>query len=74
MNNPNFSIDLRLLNTRKQIELQSITTDNRYEALSQEIAINKKYEVIIEALKGLYELGIQYSVKLSEIIETYSNI
>jgi hypothetical protein len=72
--NVNYQTDLRLLSNRKAIELNSISIDNAYERRLAMINIEKKYAVIIEALVGLYELGIEHNCSLASIISIYTSI
>lgn len=72
----NLNIDLRLLSNRKAIELTSIRNLklSEYETRSKEIALNWKYEVVIEALQGLYDLGIAHTCNLSELLDNFEAI
>lgn len=72
--NVNYQTDLRLLSNRKVIELNSINTTNEYEKRSAVININKKYTVIIEALEGLYAIGVEHSCSLASIVATFDTI
>jgi hypothetical protein len=72
--NVNYQTDLRLLSNRKAIELNSISTTNEYEKRSAVININKKYAVIIEALEGLYAIGVEHSCSLASIVATFDTI
>jgi hypothetical protein len=72
--NVNFQTDLRLLTNRKIIELNAISTTNEYERRGAILKIEQKYTVIIEALVGLYDLGIEHSCSLASIISTFHSI
>lgn len=65
--------DLRLLSNRKALEVAGLSKDN-YEQRFQLISIEKKYAVVIEALEGLYNLGIQHSCSLVDLLNEYNNI
>lgn len=68
-----FNNDLRLLSNRKALEVAGLSKDN-YEQRFQLIVIEKKYAVVIEALEGLYNLGIQHSCSLVDLLNEYNNI
>lgn len=70
------AIDLRLLNNRYNIELQEITEMklSEYETRSACIALDKKYSTVKSALEGLYDLGVQHTCNLSELLSNYNII
>ncbi len=68
-----FNNDLRLLSNRKALELQTISSD-AFVARGQAAAIERKYKVVTEALAGLYELNIQHSCSLVELINSFDSI
>lgn len=70
----NLSTDLRLLNNRKAIELNSLVNLSAYDLRSAQIKINWKYEVIVEALTGLHEMNVQHSCNLSELVANFEAI
>lgn len=70
----NLNTDLRLLSNRKAIELNSLSNLNAYDLRSAQIKINWKYEVIIEALTGLHEMGVEHSCNLSDLINNFEVI
>lgn len=70
----NLNTDLRLLSNRKAIELNSLSNLNAYDLRSAQIKINWKYEVIIEALTGLHEMGVEHSCNLSDLISNFEAI
>lgn len=72
-NNTGLSIDLRLLATRKSLELAGLNKDV-YAERFKIITIEKKYSIVIEALEGLYGLGIQHSCSLVELINQFDSI
>ncbi len=72
-NNTAFNNDIRLLNNRKAIELQNLSTD-AFIARGQQATIERKYKVVIEALQGLYDLNIQHSCSLIELINSFDSI
>jgi hypothetical protein len=72
--NTALNTDLRLLNNRKAIELNSLTSINEYDLRSAQIKIEWKYQVIIEALEGLYTLGIQHSCNLAYLTNNFEAI
>lgn len=73
MTNTTFNIDLQLLANRKNLELQAVSSD-KFVAIGQSRAIERKYNVIIEALQGLYALNIQHSCSLIELINSFDTI
>lgn len=73
-NNTALNTDLRLLNNRKAIELNSLTGMNEYDLRGAQIKIEWKYQVIIEALEGLYELGVQHSCNLAYLVNNLEAI
>jgi hypothetical protein len=72
----NYSIDVRLLETRKSLELASINASKEtdYEKRYSQIECRKKYDNILEALEGLYLIGVHHSVSLKDIIDMYHTI
>lgn len=68
-----YNNDLRLLSNRKALELQKVSKDV-FIARGESAAIERKYLVIIEALKGLYDLKIQHSCSLIELINSFNSI
>jgi hypothetical protein len=72
--NPNFATDLRLIGNRKAIELNDIKLTNEYEARSMSIKITKKYEAIIEALDGLYSLGIEHDFTIAQLVALHDSL
>lgn len=70
----NLNTDLRLLNNRKAIELNSLVNLNAYDLRSAQMKINWKYEVIVEALTGLHKLGVEHSCNLSELVANFEAI
>lgn len=68
------AIDARLLDNRYAIELNIILASRlgAYEERSARIALDRKYSVVREALKGLYDLGIQHTCNLRELLDTYN--
>ncbi len=70
----NLTADLRLLSNRKALELNSLSNLNEYELRSAKIRIEWKFQVIIEALEGLHDLGINHSCNLSELVNTFEAI
>jgi hypothetical protein len=74
MTNTNLSTDLRLLHNRKAIELNSLSNLNAYDLRSAQIKINWKYEVIVEALTGLHDMGVAHSCNLSELVANFEAI
>lgn len=72
--NTNFATDLRLLSNRKAIELSNIKATNEYEIRSAKIIIERKYKIVIEALEGLYEMGVEHSCSLVELINSFDSI
>lgn len=73
-NNTALNTDLRLLNNRKAIELDSLTGMNEYDLRGAQIKIEWKYQVIIEALEGLYTLGVQHSCNLAYLVNNFEGI
>jgi hypothetical protein len=72
-NNTFFNNDLQLLSNRKALELNNLSKDE-FIARGQQATIERKYKVIIEALEGLYDLGIQHSCSLIELITQFDSI
>lgn len=70
----NLTIDLRLIANRKAIELNTLNNLSAYDLRSAQIRINWKYEVIIEALTGLHEMGVAHSCNLIELIHNFEAI
>lgn len=70
----NLNTDLRLLSNRKAIELNNLYNLNAYDLRSAQIKINWKYEVIIEALTGLHEIGVEHVCNLSELVYSFDAI
>jgi len=70
------NIDNRLLNNRYAIELNTIKTSGlgAYEERSAKIQLDKKYATVREALTGLYDLGIQHSCNLSELLVNFETV
>ena len=70
------NIDNRLLDNRYILELNVILSSklNAYEERSAKIALDRKYSVVRTALEGLYELGIQHSCNLSDLLKDYKVI
>jgi hypothetical protein len=73
MTNTTFNNDLRLLSNRKFLELQNLSKD-AFIARGESAVIERKYKVIIEALEGLYDLNIQHSCSLIELINSFDSI
>jgi hypothetical protein len=73
-NNTALATDLRLLNNRKAIELASLTNLSAYDLRGAQIKIEWKYQVIIEALEGLYTLGVQHSCNLAYLVNNFEGI
>jgi outer membrane protease len=74
MTNSNFATDLRLISNRQAIEINNIKTTNEYEARGFKIAITKKYATIVEALEGLYELGIEHNYTIAQLVELHDHL
>jgi hypothetical protein len=72
-NNTFFNNDLQLLANRKALELNNVSKD-AFVARGQQATIERKYKVIIEALKGLYDLNIQHSCSLVDLIAHFDSI
>lgn len=72
-NNTFFNNDLQLLSNRKALELNNVSKD-AFIARGQQATIERKYKVIIEALQGLYDLNIQHSCSLVELINQFDSI
>jgi hypothetical protein len=72
-NNTFFNNDLQLLSNRKALELNNVSKD-AFIARGQQATIERKYKVIIEALEGLYDLNIQHSCSLVELINQFDSI
>jgi hypothetical protein len=68
------AIDNRLLDNRYSIELNAIHAMklNAYEERSARIALDRKYNTVRSALEGLYDLGIQHTCNLRELLENYN--
>lgn len=66
--------DNRLLDNRYRIERNTILSAKLgvYEERSAIIALDKKYAVVREALGGLYDLGIQHTCNLRELLDQYN--
>ena len=70
------AVDFHLLDNRYMIELNAILDSklSAYEERSARIALDRKYDTVREALRGLYDLGIQHSCNLSELLAQYNVI
>ena len=68
------AVDFRLLDNRYIIELNTICASNigAYEERSAKIALDRKYNTVREALRSLYDLGIQHNCNLSELLANYN--
>lgn len=68
------NIDNRLLDNRYIIELNVILSSklSAYEERSARIALDRKYHVVRTALNDLYDLGIQHTCNLRELLENYN--
>ena len=67
-------LDMRLLNNRKVIETAAIKAQglSAYDERSAFIAMNKKYETVEAALVSLYDIGIQHTCNLADLLANYN--
>lgn len=71
-----FSVDVRLINTRKELAIKEIKGKglSAYDQRSALIKLEWKVEVILEALKGLHDLGIANTYNLGQLWNEFEGI
>lgn len=67
-------IDLHLINNRYALELKELEGANDYEVRYKKSRLDRKYDVVKEALLGLYDLGIQHNCNLRQLLDNYNEI
>ena len=72
----NLNIDIRLINTRKELAIKEIKVQSlsKYDERSAMIRLDWKVEVLTEALTSLHDLGVAHNCSISNLWDEFEGI